>query len=128
MLRSCVSACTLAMSVGLALPLAGCQHGERAEEGAGRIATRDDDENEVQVGIDDVPAAVREAIHARAGGGTVHEIERSSVDGVTRYEVEIVNASGQHSEFVLAADGSVLADGDDDDDGPDDDGPDDDEP
>jgi hypothetical protein len=85
------------------------------------------DENDVQVTIDQVPAAVRDAILARLNGGTVHEIERSTTNGVTRYEVEIANATGATSEFVLANDGALLREGDDDDDGDDDDGEDDDD-
>jgi len=80
-----------------------------------------EDENEVTVTIDQVPAPVRDAIRAEAGDNPIKEIEAETKNGQTIYEAEWV-AGGKEVELKLSADGKIIqkkvedADDDDDDD------------
>jgi uncharacterized membrane protein YkoI len=82
---------------------------------------------EVEISLDDVPAAVKATILKAAGGAKIAEVEKEIANGVTTYEAEFV-ADGKEVEITVAADGKLLereveddADDDDDDDGDDDD-------
>ena len=75
------------------------------------------EEDEKQVTIEQVPAAVKAAIETLAGTGTVKEIEEEKESGKVIYSVEIVQ-DGKEVEHEIGADGAVLkteADDDDDD-------------
>ena len=78
-----------------------------------------EDENEVTVTLDQVPAPVRDAIRAEAGDNPIKEIEAETKNGQTIYEAEWV-ASGKEVELKLSADGKIIEkkveDADDDDD------------
>lgn len=67
-------------------------------------ASGDDEE---QVSIDQVPAAVKATILKEAKGGTVKKIERETEKGKTIYEAEI-NIDGREIEIEVAADGTLL--------------------
>lgn len=74
-----------------------------------------DDEDEEQVSIDQVPAAVKDTILAQ--GGTVKEIERENENGQAVYEADVI-IDGQKIEVKVADDGKLLgkeADDEDDD-------------
>lgn len=103
-----------ALAIILAAPLLGSGCGHLANEPAGDRLVQVQDENDVQVPIAAVPPSVRDAIEARLNGGRLNEIERSTENGVTRYEVDITPAAGGATEFVLASDGTLISDGDDD--------------
>jgi len=62
---------------------------------------------EVEVSLEEVPEAARETITARAGSAEILEIERSTVDGLTVFEVEI-RREGEIVEFVVGEDGAYL--------------------
>ena len=78
-----------------------------------------EDENEVTVTIDQVPAPVRDTIRAEAGDNPIKEIEAETKNGQTIYEAEWV-ADGKEVELKLSADGKIIEkqveDADDDDD------------
>lgn len=70
----------------------------------GFVAMRDD---EKEVTLAEVPAAVRTTITQHAQGATIKEIERETENGTTTYEIEIVR-NGTTIEFEVAADGRFL--------------------
>ncbi|MCA9279260.1 MAG: PepSY-like domain-containing protein [Phycisphaeraceae bacterium] len=72
----------------------------------------DDDETDVNVTLDEVPAAVKATILANLNGGTITELERSTEDKETVYEVEVDGTR----DFVVAEDGTYLGEEDDDED------------
>lgn len=86
-----------------------------------RTATPDDDDDE-QIPLDELPAAVQDAMEAEFPGATWLEAEK---EGRT-YEVEFYTEDGQRLEAEFKADGTLLevedeSEEDDDDDGADDD-------
>ncbi|MFN0134235.1 MAG: hypothetical protein ACKVW3_17115 [Phycisphaerales bacterium] len=83
------------------LVLAGMGIAATAMAGIGyRALETPDEDGDVQVSLEQCPAAVQATIRRYLGDGTIHEIERSP-EG--RFEVD---ATG--SEFVVAADGTYL--------------------
>ena len=81
----------------------------------------DDGEQEREVTIDEVPAAVRETILREAGDNKIEEIEEETENGVVTYEAEW-HEGGKEVEIKVAADGTLLKkEIDDDDDDADDD-------
>lgn len=121
----------LVVAAGAAIALAGgCAQRGRGDAAPGLFARAN--EHDVQVPIEEVPAAARATIEGRLNGGTINEIERSTADGRTWYEVEVKTDTGMF-DIAVSEDGSYLGmdddglDDDDDDEGPDDDGPDDDD-
>ena len=85
---------------------------ELADDGTILEKTRwqmdDDDEDEEQVSIDQVPVVVKATILDQAQGGTIKEIERENEDGRMIYEAEVV-IDGQEVEIKVAADGTLLS-------------------
>ena len=83
-----------------------------------------EDKKEVKVALDQLPAAVKQAIQKEAGDNAIKEIEAKTKDGKTVYEAEWI-AGGQEVEIKVSADGQILRkkveDADDDDDDDDDD-------
>jgi len=72
---------------------------------------------EVEISLDDVPAAVKATILKAAGGAKITEVEKETANGVTTYEAEFV-ADGKEVEITVGADGKLLkkeAEDDDDD-------------
>jgi hypothetical protein len=64
--------------------------------------------NEAKVGIDDVPAPVKEAILKAVGGGRLVDIGEFVEDGkVVHYEIEM-HVDGQEYDVLFAPDGRVL--------------------
>lgn len=89
--------------------------------GVGAVATQKMMDDDVEVSIDAVPAAVRATILAQAGGNAVDEIEMETENGRTVYEAEVV-IDGRKVEIEVAEDGTLLGqDADDDEDAADDD-------
>jgi uncharacterized membrane protein YkoI len=88
----------------------------------GAVATRQTVGGEKEVSINQVPEAVKATILAEAKGGSVEEIEVEIEDGQTIYEAEVI-IDGQEVEIEVAADGTLLSKGieDDEDEGDDDD-------
>ncbi|MCK4625718.1 MAG: hypothetical protein KAV00_10435 [Phycisphaerae bacterium] len=87
----------------------------------------DDEEDEVEVSLDKVPAAVRATILKHAGKNKIHEIEKETKRGKTIYEAEW-RENGKEIEIKVAADGKLISKKiDDDDDDHDDDDHDDDD-
>jgi hypothetical protein len=89
--------------------------------GAASLALGDDDEN---VNLDDLPAAVKATILKEANGATIKEIEREKgKDGKIVYEAEWIE-NGKEVEITVAEDGTLLEreEEDADDDADDDDG------
>jgi len=86
----------------------------------------DEEENEEQITIEQLPEAVKLAVMKAARGARIREVERETEDGKTTYEVELVIET--EIEIELAEDGTIIeleierpGDDDDDDDGDDDD-------
>ncbi|MEF3062589.1 hypothetical protein V4C85_22295 [Ralstonia solanacearum] len=65
------------------------------------------------VGVAQVPAAVKATIDRQAGGRTLTEIEKQTVNGRVRYEVTLGNGSDK-STVLIGEDGKPVADEDDD--------------
>ncbi|UCD30125.1 MAG: PepSY-like domain-containing protein, partial [Planctomycetota bacterium] len=65
------------------------------------------EENEENVSIDQVPAAVKATILAEAQGADIQEIERETKNGKTVYEAEW-NLDGKEIEIKVAEDGTLL--------------------
>jgi hypothetical protein len=64
-------------------------------------------EDEEQVALDQVPAAVKATILREAAGGEIKEIEVETKDGKTFYEAEFVR-DGKTIEIKVAPDGTLL--------------------
>jgi len=73
----------------------------------GAIATQQFLDNESEVSINQVPAAVKATLVAQANGGTIQEIEMDTEDGQTIYEAEVV-INGVEVDVRIAADGTLL--------------------
>ena len=89
----------------------------------GAVATKQTAEQEQEVSIQQVPAAVKATILAEAKGGTIEEIEVETGNGQTVYEAEAI-IDGQEVDIKVAADGTLLskeAEDDDDNEGDDND-------
>ena len=100
-----------------------------------RPAVAEEEEDEEEVAIADLPEAVVDAIQERFPEGTMEEAERETEDGQVVYEVEVEDADGTEYEVEVTEDGKILeverdsedADDDDDDDADDDEEEDDDD-
>lgn len=86
------------------------------------IEEEDDDEDEREISLAEVPAAVRATILKHAGKNRVHEVEVETRRGKTFYEAEWKD-NGREIEIKVSAEGRLLrmTFGDDDDDDEDDD-------
>ena len=87
----------------------------------------EDDEDEEEVSIEEVPRIVKTIILKHAKGEDIEEIEREKQDGVKVYEVEII-AGDEEIELKVARNGKIISrkvksrwDDEDDDDDDDDD-------
>ena len=86
----------------------------------------DDDENEVEVTLDEVPAAVKATILKAAGDARIEEIEREGTGDEAVYEAEFMGGD-QEIEIKVSTTGELLGrvvedeDDDEDDDDEDDD-------
>ena len=65
------------------------------------------DEQEVQVTLDDVPAAVREAIRTESGGAPVGKITRENEKGKAVYEARITK-DGKTYDVEMDESGKIL--------------------
>ena len=75
--------------------------------GIGAVATQRMTDEDVEVSIDAVPAAVRATILAEAQGNTIQEVEMENENGQTVYEAEVI-IDGQEIDILVAADGTLL--------------------
>jgi uncharacterized membrane protein YkoI len=93
-----------------------------AAGGAGKLALdRQDDDNEVELSLDQVPAAVRDTLVREARGARIDTVERETENGRTVYEAE-VTVDGKEVEIEVDAAGRLLGvEVDDEDDDQDDD-------
>jgi hypothetical protein len=66
-------------------------------------------ETEERVALANVPAPVRATLEREAGGAAIGEIERETEGGRTVYEAEVMR-DGKKREISVAADGTVVAD------------------
>ena len=73
----------------------------------GAVATIQTVDQEKQVSIDQVPAAVKATILAQAQGGTINEIEEEVVNGQTIYEAEVI-VEGREVDIRMTANGTLL--------------------
>ena len=88
-------------------------------------ADDDDADDEVEVAVDQLPQAVKDAVAQAVPGGTIVEAEMETEDGQSVYDIQ-VEANGKEFDVEVAEDGTVLEveeddDGDDADDIDDDD-------
>jgi len=75
--------------------------------GVGAVATQRMMQNDIEVSIDAVPAAVKATILAQAQGNPIREVEMETENGQTVYEAEVV-IGGKEVEIRVAADGALL--------------------
>lgn len=76
--------------------------------------TPGDDEKEVKVTLDQVPAKVKEAIQKQVQGGEIKEIEQKGEGEKATYEIEYLK-DGKKAEFCLTAEGAAAKNEEDDD-------------
>jgi uncharacterized membrane protein YkoI len=69
------------------------------------VIAADDDKT---VGLADTPSAVQKTIAAQVGDGTVEDINRSTENGETVFEVDFATKAGEDHDFTVADDGTVL--------------------
>ena len=74
----------------------------------GAVATQQTAQEEREVSIDQVPAAVKAAILAQAGTGTIEEVELGNENGQIIYEADVI-IDGQEVEIKVAPDGTLVA-------------------
>ena len=67
----------------------------------------DEDKDEEQVSISEVPTVVRDTILKHAEGGEIKKIERENEDGKVIYEAEVA-IGGKEVELKVAPDGKLL--------------------
>ena len=65
-------------------------------------------EEDEEIKLADVPAAVKATIESATAGTTIKKIEKSDEDGKTVYEAEFVR-DGKKSEITVAPDGKLLS-------------------
>lgn len=73
----------------------------------GAVATIQTVDQEKQISIEQVPAAVKATILAQAQGGVINEIEEEVVNGQTIYEAEVI-VDGREVDIQVTADGTLL--------------------
>jgi len=76
------------------------------QENNQKVSMTENDEEE-QVTLDQVPAAVKATIQSEAQGGTIEEIERENENGKTVYEANVI-LNGQEVEIKVDPDGTLL--------------------
>ncbi len=74
----------------------------------GAVATQQTAEEEREVSIDQVPAAVKATILAQAGTGTIEDVELGNENGQVIYEADVI-IDGQEIEIKVAPDGTLVA-------------------
>jgi len=85
-----------------ALALAGCANNEMWGKHGD-----DDERNEQQVNMDQVPAAVKATLTKEAGGGQIQEVEKMTWKGRTAYEADVM-MDGKKWEVTVREDGQLL--------------------
>jgi uncharacterized membrane protein YkoI len=75
--------------------------------GVGTVATQRMADDDIEVSIDAVPAAVKATILAQAGGNPINEIEMETENGVTIYEAEVV-VDGRETDIRVDSEGNLL--------------------
>ena len=85
-----------------ALALAGCANNEMWGKHGD-----DDERNEQQVNMDQVPAAVKTTLTKEAAGGQIQEVERTTWKGRTAYEADVM-MDGKKWEVTVHEDGQLL--------------------
>lgn len=68
----------------------------------------EDDENEVEMSLDQVPAPVRATILREAKGQKIEEVERTGEGADAIYEVDLM-MDGQEYELKVSATGEVIS-------------------
>ncbi len=68
----------------------------------------DDDAQEVEVKLEDLPAPVRQTLTKAADGGTIKEIEKETENGKTVYEAEVV-IGGKTYEIKISESGKLIS-------------------
>ena len=67
----------------------------------------DDERNEQQVNMDQVPAAVKATLTKEAGGGQIQEVEKMTWKGRAAYEADVM-MDGKKWEVTVREDGQLL--------------------
>ncbi len=67
------------------------------------------DDNSQTVALSETPAAVQKTVNARLGDGKPGDIDKSSSDGETVYDVGLTATDGQERDFTVAEDGMLLS-------------------
>jgi len=68
---------------------------------------KEEERDEVNVTLNDVPPAVAATIQNEAGSGTIDKIEKEEVKGATVYEAKITK-DGKKTEVKVAEDGTLI--------------------
>jgi uncharacterized membrane protein YkoI len=68
----------------------------------------DDEEDEVEMTLDQVPAAVREGLQREAGGAAVTKVEKETEHGRTGYETD-VKIDGKEWEIIVDENGKLIS-------------------
>jgi uncharacterized membrane protein YkoI len=68
----------------------------------------DGNETEKGVSLEQIPPAVRATVNSETGAGSVHEIEKETVNGVSAYCVDIIR-DGKKLDVDIAMDGKLIS-------------------
>jgi uncharacterized membrane protein YkoI len=74
---------------------------------AASMGDKDKDEQEQQVTLEQLPAAVRATLESEAAGGTITEIVKETKDGAVVYEADVTK-DGKKLEVKIAEDGKLI--------------------
>lgn len=67
-----------------------------------------EDEDEIEMTLDQVPAAVREGLQREAGGAAIAEVEKEDENGKVVYEAD-VTIDGKNWEIVVDESGKLVS-------------------
>jgi uncharacterized membrane protein YkoI len=92
-----------ALALGLAVAAAttiGCNHMSKEKE--------ENEENEVKMTLDQVPAAAREGLQREAGGASITQVDKEDIKGKTGYEVDVMK-DGKNWEIIVDENGKLIS-------------------
>lgn len=103
MKRSRLSFVVLLVAIlSLSLPSAYLVAGENGKCG------KAEEKAEVQITLQDLPAAVLATLNNEVAGGTIQSIEKDEEDGVVVYSADITKTDGKQYDVEIAADGNLI--------------------
>ena len=91
---------TFALGLAVIAGSVGCNHMNNQSE--------ENEENEVKMTLDQVPAAAREGLQREAGGATITQVDKEEVKGKTGYEIDVMK-DGKNWEIIVDENGKLMS-------------------